>query len=173
MLDKGEPRNLALGLLILIVFPIGTLLLSTDTTVIHAQVKEKVVVSAPSNAISWEISPKSAGLYTKTNIINIKANTNWLLTVKDADAVPEGYMLEWTGERYGSKRLSNRMKVSADKEVILPNIEGLPIKKGTITGDQGVNVQVVFTQEVTTEDEPLTDGSVYRKTVTFVGSPKV
>jgi hypothetical protein len=173
LLGEGKPYNLALGLLILIVFPIGTLLLSADTTTIHAQVKEKVVVSAPGNTISWEINPKSAGLYTKTNIINIKANTDWLLTVKDADAIPEGYMLEWTGERYGSKRLSNRMKVSADKEVILPNIEGLPIKEGTITGEQGVNVQVVFTQGVTTEDEPLPEGNVYRKTITFVGSPKV
>lgn len=65
------------------------------------------------------------------------------------------------------------MKVSADKEVILQSVDSQPIKEGTRTGGQGVDVQVTFTQEVTSDDEPLSQGKVYRKVVTFTGSPKV
>ncbi len=169
---KGKPYSLVMGLVILIVCPMGALLLSSSTTTIHAQVKEKVEVSAPDDALSWEINPKSPGIYTKTLILKVKANTDWQLTVKDTDSASAGYMREWVGERYGAKKLIDRMKVSADKVATLSNIDSLPIKEGTRTGDQGVEVQVTFTQEVTAEDEPLPDGEVYRKVVTFMGSPK-
>lgn len=69
--------------------------------------------------------------------------------------------------------LANRMKISADKEVILRSTDSLPIKVGTRTGGQGVDVQVTFTQEVTSKDKPLPQGGVYRKVVTFTGSPKI
>jgi hypothetical protein len=171
---NGKPYSIELTLLFLIVCFVGGTIAaeSIGITTIHAQVKAKVVVSAPDDALSWDINPKSVGIYTKTQVINVKANTDWQLTVRDADFASGGYMREWTGDRYGSETLLNPMRVAADEEVILPNPRNMPIKEGKITGGQGVDVQVTFMQEVTAKDKPLPGDNVYRKVVTFVGSPK-
>jgi hypothetical protein len=80
-------------------------------------------------------------------------------------------MRVWTGNGYGAKKLSSPMRVSADREVALPNDQ--PIVEGKRTDSNGVDVQVTFTQEITSEDARLTEGTVYRKDVAFVGSPKL
>ncbi len=143
---------------------------SDCTTTIYAQIKPRVAVSASDDALSWNISPKSPGIYTKTEKLNIKANTDWQLTVKDEDSYSKGYMMEWTKDGYGAKRLSKPMKIIADKETVLPNDQ--PITLGNRTGNNGIDIQVTFIQEVTSEDLPLPDGAIYRKVVAFVGSPK-
>jgi hypothetical protein len=170
---KGKPYSSVLCILFLTVSYIGGAIAieSAATTTIHAQVMAKVVVTAPSDALSWEINPVFPGIYSKTQMLKVKANTDWQLTVRDTDS--DGYMREWIGHRYGLKMLANRMRVSADKEVILRSIDSPPIIVGTKTGGQGVDVQVTFTQEVTSKDEPLPQGEVYRKVVTFTGSPKI
>jgi hypothetical protein len=170
---KGKPYSSGLCILFLTVSYIGGAIAieSAATTTIHAQVMAKIVVTASRDALSWEINPESPGIYSKTQILKVKANTDWQLTVRDMDS--DGYMREWTGLRYGPKMLANRMKVSADKEVILRSIDSQPIKEGTKTGAKGLDVSVTFTQEVTSYDEPLPGGEVYRKIVTFTGSPKI
>lgn len=142
---------------------------STSTTTICAQVNAKVEVSAASGDLSWEIKPAFPGIYTKTQILHIKANTDWSLIAKDLDTGSSGCMVEWTCSGYGSKRLSKPVKVYIDREVTLPNTNEQPLAYGKSTGSKGVDVRVIFTQEITCEDSPHLYGTIYRKNFAFVG----
>jgi hypothetical protein len=170
--------GLALGSLFLIAYSVGSAVGvdSTSSATYYAQVNAMVAVSATSDAInatsdaiSWEIKPTITGVYTKTQILHIVANTDWSLILKDLDSSSNGCMMEWISSGYGSKRLSKPVKVSTDREVALPNTSERPIAEGKMTGSEGVDVQVTFTQEITQEDVPLLDGTIYRKVVAFVG----
>jgi hypothetical protein len=145
---------------------------SSSTTSINAQIKARVVVNAPDNALSWEISPSAPGIYTKTQILHIKANTDWQLGVKDGDSDAGGSMREWSGSGYGEQKLSLPMRVSADREVVPLDGSELPIAEGKMTGGKGINVQVTF-EQVVTPDDLLKGGKTCRKEVTFVGLPKM
>ena len=171
--QRSKPSILVPGLLLLACL-IGDAIVaeSSSTTIINAQVKARVVVYAPDNALSWEIRPSAPGIYTKTQILNVKANTDWQLGVKDGDSDAGVSMREWSGSGYGDQKLSLPMKVSADGEVMPIDASELPIAEGKMTGGKGVDVQVTFEQEVTPEDL-LKGEKTYRKEVTFVGLPKM
>ena len=128
-----------------------------------------VHVSAPNDISIWEFGPLAPGTYTKKGVINIKANTNWKVAVKNAEDVNEGHMTDWTGTGYASKKLQAPIKVSADREVTLP--EGGTIQTGTIVGEH--DIEVTLTQVVSQDDLPLEDGHVYRIALSFEGSPMI
>lgn len=144
---------------------------SSSTVTIHAQIKPSVAVSAPDDALSWSIRPKSPGIYTKTEKLNIKSNAEWKLTVRENDSHSKGFMIEWTKDGYGAKKLSKPMKIIADKEIVLPSDQ--PILSGNQTDNNGIDIQLTFMQEVTADDLPLKDGAVYRTAIAYVGSPKL
>lgn len=91
---KGKPYSSVLSILFLTACSLGGAIAieSAATTTIHAQVIAKVVVSAPSAALSWEINPEFPGIYSKMQMLKVKANTDWQLTVRDKDS--DGYMRE-------------------------------------------------------------------------------
>jgi hypothetical protein len=145
---------------------------STSTTTIHAQIMPKVIILPPVNPYIWEINLTSPGIYTKTLVLHIMANIDWQLSVKEEDSDSSGFMREWMGNRYGSRWLSNPLKISADKELNLTNNDRQPIKEGKITGKNGADVQVMLTQVVTPEEMSIQEGKVYRKVLTFIGIPQ-
>ena len=142
---------------------------SAASTTIRATVLPYVSVSAPADICIWEFKPSEPGIYTKKGFVNVAANTDWKVTVKNADEVNDGHMTEWTGTGYASKKLQAPLKVSADREVTLP--EGGTIQTGTTVGEH--DIEVTLTQVVSQDDLPLEDGHVYRIALSFEGSPAV
>ena len=142
---------------------------TSATTTLYARIMPRVIISPPVNPCIWEINLTSPGIYTKTLDLHIMANIDWQLSVKDEDSDSSGFMREWMGDRYGYRRLSNPLKISADKELNLANADRQPIKEGNITGKKGADVQVKLTQVVTPEDVRMQDSKHYRKVLTFIG----
>ena len=171
---KGKDYRLLLIALILVVQSISGAfaMRSTSITTIHAQVMPMVTISPPVNPYVWEINLNSPGIYTKTQVIHIVANTDWQLSVRDEESNSNGFMREWIYDRYGSARLSKPLNISVDKELNLVDANRQPIKKGKMTGEKGVDVQVSLTQVVTPEDMSIQGGKVYRKVLTFIGVPQ-
>ena len=140
---------------------------TAGTTVITVSIAPAVLVSAHADTCLWEFSPSGPGVYTKKEVVNIKANTNWQVAVKDKDGVTTGHMTEWTGTDYISRKLKAPLSVSAYREVTLP--EGGTIQTGTTIGEH--DIEVTLTQVVSQDDMPLEDGHVYRIVLSFEGSP--
>jgi hypothetical protein len=143
--------------------------LSGASITIRATVLPYISVSAPEDIRIWEFQPSEPGIYSKNGIINVTANTNWKVTVKNADDVEDGHMTEWTGTGYASRKLQAPLNVSAGHEVTLP--EGGTIQTGTTAGEH--DIEVTLTQVVSQDDLPLEDGHVYRIALSFEGSPAV
>ena len=142
---------------------------SAAITTITGTVLPVVKVSAPADICIWEFQPSDPGIYTKKGFIKVAANTDWQVTVKNADVVTVGHMTEWTGTTYASRKLKAPLSVSADCEVTLP--EGGTIQTGTTVGEH--DIEVTLRQVVTQDDLPLENGHVYRMALSFEGSPAV
>ena len=97
----------------------------------------------------------------------VAANTDWEVTVEDADEVTVGHMTEWTGTTYASRKLKAPLSVSSNRIVTLP--EGGIIQTGTVTEEH--DIEVTMTQMVSQDDLPLEDGHVYRIALSFEGYP--
>lgn len=141
----------------------------TAVTKITAAVPPCVDVSVPADICIWELKPSDTGIYTKKGVLKVMANTDWKVTVKNTDEVNDGHMTEWTGSGYASKKLRAPLKVSADREVTLP--EGGTIRTGTTAGEN--EIEVTLTQVVSKDDPPLEDGHFYRIALSFEGSSAV
>jgi len=142
-----------------------------ETTIISGNVRGSIQITAPSGISSWELDSLAAQPNTQTGTLNVKANQNWQVKVKDADATnTNGLMAEWDGAAYVSSgnKLLNAMKVAAASEITLPT-EG-NIQTGTKTTASGQDVTVTFKQTVSWDDQILTGGHTYRIVVTFTGS---
>jgi len=142
---------------------------SAPATTIRAFILPSVGVSAPADIRIWEFQPSEPGIYTKKGLLKVTANTGWKIAVNNTDQVKDGHMTEWTGMSYGGKKLQSPLKVSADREVTLP--EGGTIQTGTTVGEH--DIEVTLTQVVSQDDLPLEDGHVYRIALSFEGFPAV
>jgi hypothetical protein len=140
---------------------------SSAVTTIRATVLPYIEVSAPDDICIWELQPSEPGIYTKKGVIKVTANTAWKVMAISTDEANNGYMIEWTETSYANKKLQSPLKVSADREVTLP--EGGIIQTGTTLGEQ--DIEVTLTQAVSQEDLPLENGHVYRIALSFEGSP--
>lgn len=129
------------------------------------------IVSVESwNNLSGVVDPRNP--FLKINgTINVKSNGPWLATVEDADPATRGYLAEWNGTSYRSKRLKYPLNVSASREVTLP--KRAIIQTGTKTTASGNNFNVTFRQRTSWDDEPLKGDSVYRIIVTFRVNPLI
>ncbi len=128
---------------------------------IHAP-EDKIEVSlTPKEILDWLILP---GANYQNISLHVKALGDWQISVIDANLITSGYMAEWTGEAYTTKRLENPLKVKADNEVTLS--EGGMIQSGTGAED----VLVTIEQTGSWDDEPLEDGGMYRIVLTFTAS---
>lgn len=145
---------------------------TSASTTLYALLMPSVIISPNVNPCIWEIKLTSPGIYTKTLDLHILANTNWQLSVKDEDSNSSGFMREWMGDRYGYRRLSIPLKISADKDLNLADANVQPIKEGKMTGEKGADVQVTLTQVVTPEDMRLLEGNIYSKCLAFIVSPQ-
>jgi len=102
-------------------------------------------------------------------IVNVKSNKDgWMILVKDVDTTTAGHMTDWTGSSYGALKLAKPLKVRASKEVALP--EGGLIQTGSKTPKTGQDINVVLDQDVCYDDEPLSQGHVYRIVITIIGT---
>ena len=126
-----------------------------------------VDVSAPADICIWEFRPTEPGIYTKKGLLKVTANTGWKIAVKNTDESNDGHMMEWTGTRYANRKLQAPLKVSADREVTLP--EGGDIQTGTTTGKH--DIEVTLTQVVSQDDLPFEDGHNCRIALRFEASP--
>lgn len=143
----------------------------TDSALVCTFISPIVEINAPGDTTTWELSPTTSGNIVKTGHVNVRANTGWQLIVYDIDTATEGHMTMWTDSEYGDERLENPVKVSAVDEVALPNSDKRPIITGLPTGRQGLDVNVTFSQNVTSDDKALDDGEIYRIVMAFAGSP--
>lgn len=141
--------------------------LSAGPITIRATVIPSVCVSTPADIRIWELKPSGPGVYTKKGVIRVSANSRWKISVKNAGDINDGHMIEWAGTTFSSRKTQATLRVSADREVALP--DGGPIQTGTIADDQ--EVPVTLTQMVSQNDLPLEDGHVYRIALSFEGSP--
>lgn len=140
---------------------------SSAITAITATVLPYVDVSAPADICIWEFLPTEPGIYTKKGLLKVTANTGWKIAVKNTDESNDGHMMEWTGTRYANRKLQAPLKVSADREVTLP--EGGDIQTGTTTGKH--DIEVTLTQVVSQDDLPFEDGHNCRIALRFEASP--
>ncbi len=140
---------------------------SMSVTMIRATVLPYVDVSAPADICIWEFRPTEPGIYTKKGLLKVTANTGWKIAVKNTDESNDGHMMEWTGTRYANRKLQAPLKVSADREVTLP--EGGDIQMGTTTGKH--EIEVTLTQVVSQDDLPFEDGHNCRIALRFEASP--
>jgi len=157
---------------------VGALLGAADDTgaanvVVTASVGPWVEISAPSNTCTWEISPQNPGTKTKEVTLTIKANCPWKLTAKDIRQISDGYMTEWTGSGYGSKRLSHPVQITSDDGVLLSDSADKPLCQGDMTGDDGTAVTVTLSQIVDEKDLSLPEDRAYRIMVGFDASPSI
>jgi hypothetical protein len=140
---------------------------STASTVITVTVRPSVLVVDKDQIGIWILKPVSPVNLTKTGLLVIRANTNWVLRAEDRNPETAGFMTEWDGQGYGTKKLFLPLKISSANEVTLP--AGGIIMTGSRTSGQDVNVN--FKQQVLDINLPKTDN--YRIEVTFIGSPLI
>jgi len=140
---------------------------SNTNVVITVTVKPTVLVVDQDKIGIWIIKPVSTENQTKSGLLIIRANTNWVLRAKDKNPETAGFMTEWDGKSYGAKKLFLPLKISSAREVTLP--DGGIIMTGSRTSGQDVNVN--FMQQVLDINLPKTDN--YRIEVTFIGSPLI
>ena len=140
---------------------------SSTNVVITVSVKPTVLVVDQDKIGIWIIKPVSTENQTKSGLLIIRANTNWVLRAKDKNPETAGFMTEWDGKSYGAKKLFLPLKISSSREVTLP-VGGI-IMTGSRTSGQDVNVN--FMQQVLDINLPKTDN--YRIEVTFIGSPLI
>jgi hypothetical protein len=140
---------------------------STASIVITVTVKPAVLVVDKDQIGIWIIKPVSADNETKSGLLVIRANTNWVLRAEDRNPETAGFMTEWDGQSYGTKKLFLPLKISSANEVTLP--AGGIIMTGSMTSGQDVNVN--FEQQVLNINLPKKDN--YRIEVTFIGSPLI
>jgi hypothetical protein len=138
---------------------------STANVVITVTVKPVVLVVDQDQIGIWIIKPITTANQTKTGLLTIRANTNWVLRAMDNNPETAGFMTEWDGKSYGAKKLSQPLEISSDSKVTLPT--GGIIMTGPRTSGQDVNVN--FMQQIRAINLPKTEN--YRIEVTFIGSP--
>lgn len=141
----------------------GHLFVSVDAPQGH-----KIEITTSFDQISnWTLDVDKAN-YVE-GIVNVKSNKDgWMVLVKDVDTTTSGHMTEWTGSSYGTLKLAEPLKVRAAQEVSLP--EGGLIQTGSKTPKAGQDVNVVLDQDVGYDDEPLSQGHVYRIVITIIGT---
>jgi hypothetical protein len=144
---------------------------SSSKAVIVASVKPTAMISPPYNECVWELDIKEPGTKTKEIALMIKANCPWKLIAKDLSGICDGYMIEWTGSGYGSKRLSQPVRISAVEDVVLSDGKSEPIFTGDKTGFQGRIVTMTLSQTIDECDLPLPPDKVYRISVAFEAIP--
>jgi hypothetical protein len=140
---------------------------STANVVITVSVKPTVLVVDQDQIGIWIIKPVSTANQTKSGLLILTANTDWMLRAEDINPETAGFMTEWDGKSYGTKKLFLPLKISSASEVTLP-VGGI-IMTGSRTSDQDVNVN--FIQQVLDINLPKTN--YYRIEVTFIGSPLI
>lgn len=140
---------------------------STASIAITVSVRPAVLVVDQDQIGLWIIKPVSPINYTKTGLLVVRANTNWMLRAEDKNPETAGFMTEWDGQSYGTKKLFLPLKISSTNEVTLP--AGGIIMTGSKTSGQDVNVN--FKQQVLDINLPKADN--YRIEVTFTGSPLI
>lgn len=155
--DEGnnvKQNTLVPGVMIIESNPVGTL-----------------IVTIPDSILAWQLN---IGDNQKPGTLNVKCNTNWDVTVSDADAATAGHMTEWDGAAYGTQALDSEMVVNCSNESTSVGLEisglianGVPA--GQQAGNAGEDFALTFNQEVEFDD-PVLGGSVYRIVVTFTGS---
>ena len=138
---------------------------SSTNVVITVSVKPTVLVVDQDQIGIWIIKPVSTANETKSGLLIVMANTDWVLRAEDKNPETAGFMTEWDGKSYGAKKLFLPLKISSAREVTLP-VGGI-IMTGSRTSGQDVNVN--FLQQVLDINLPKTDN--YRIEVTFIGSP--
>jgi hypothetical protein len=136
---------------------------------IKASVKPSVEVAVSQDDNTWVLTPNAPGSYTKTGKLSVRSNANWMITAKE-DGATGGYMTQWNENGYGSKKLSQPMKVRADEEVTMDTGAQTPITTGVKTGSKSKEVNFAFTQDVTDKDTAQNSGYAYKMVVTFVGT---
>lgn len=144
---------------------------STATVTITLFIKPMVEISTPIDACIWEISPKDPGTKTKEVTLTIKANCPWKLTAKDINEISGGYMTEWTGSGYGSKKLSHPVRISAVDEAPLSSNMDEQICMGNATCPDEKTITVTLSQTIDKDDLLLSKDRLYRIMVAFVASP--
>ena len=140
---------------------------SNTNIVITVSVKPTVLVVDQDQIGIWIIKPVSTTDQTKSGLLIVRANTDWVLRAEDKNPETAGFMTEWDGKSYGAKKLFLPLKISSASEVTLP-VGGI-IMTGSRTSGQDVNVN--FMQQVLDINLPKTDN--YRIEVTFIGSPLI
>jgi hypothetical protein len=140
---------------------------SNTNVVITVTVKPTVLVVDQDQIGIWIIKPVSTANQTKSGLLIVMANTDWVLRAEDKNPETAGFMTEWTGKSYGAKKLFLPLKIFSASEVTLP--AGGIIMTGSRTSGQDVDVN--FMQQVLDINLPKTDN--YRIEVTFIGSPLI
>jgi hypothetical protein len=141
---------------------------STANMIITISVKPTVLVVDQDRIGIWILKPIFPVNLTKSGLLIVKANTDWVLRAEDDNPETAGFMTEWDGKSYGAKKLSQPLKISSAREVTLP--AGGIIMTGSRTSG-GQNVDVNFMQQVPDINLPKTEN--YRIEVTFIGSPLI
>lgn len=124
-------------------------------------------LTTPNDISGWTFIPGS--INKKICTLHIKADKDWQLEARATESATSGYMTEWNGYEYTSRKLAHPMNISAASRVSLPM--GGVIQTGTKTC--GRDIVVVLEQTVTKDDECLSDGHVYHMKITFTLLPKV
>jgi hypothetical protein len=140
---------------------------SNTNVVITVTVKPTVIVVDKDQIGIWIIKPVSTANQTKSGLLIVRANTEWVLRAEDKNPETAGFMTEWTGKSYGAKKLFLPLKIFSASEVTLP--AGGIIMTGSRTSGQDVDVN--FMQQILDINLPKTDN--YRIEVTFIGSPLI
>ncbi|MBN1323361.1 MAG: hypothetical protein JW986_05085, partial [Methanotrichaceae archaeon] len=140
---------------------------STANVIITVIVKPTIKLIYTNETTTWMLFPTMAGNETRSGLLTIKANTDWLLIAEDISPETSGYMTEWDGERYSSSKLALPLVVSAERKVALP--VGGVIQTGSRTTGQQVDIFLI--QRVLTEELPKQGN--YRIAITLRGSPLV
>ena len=140
---------------------------STASTVITANLRASALVVDKDQIGIWIIKPVSTANQTKSGLLVVSANTNWVLRAEDKNPETAGFMTEWDGQSYKTRKLFLPLKISSAYEVTLP--AGGIIMTGSQTSGQDVNIN--FKQQVLDINLPKTDN--YRIEVTFIVYPLI
>lgn len=146
---------------------LGSSISSSAICVITATILPPINIDVPPDIQNLDLKPSEPGVYNKQGVIRVPADTGWKISVEDLDNATSGYMTEWTGTAFTSKKLHKPLIISAAEEVSLP--EGGIIMTSKKPGDQ--DVVVTLRQEVSEEDLPLMDGHSYRISLDFRCDP--
>jgi hypothetical protein len=137
----------------------------SNTSTISVGVDNLLQLLYQNRSVEWLLSPTHEGPEVKTGYLVIKADREWQIQVIDKNPLTSGHMREWDGTNYGNRILSSPVRISAEREVTLP--DGGIIQTGNKT--DYFKIPVNFKQEVGWLDEPLFGGTndIYRIIVTF------